>query len=152
MDTYSEVKHECITFTSTDFISLWYDCFLSTSSPVASFFTNLDFLAFFYITKNQTFHVLAQVQSVREIPKADRSHFSFEIIMTNGKRKMLVSRCCVLSDTDSDKSENQPVVDLDLFVCLKAAETAALRKEWVEHLWQAMQLSSSGLLNSRDTE
>lgn len=83
---------------------------------------------FFYTKKNGSashlrgYYYIYTVQSVREIPKADRRHFSFEIIMTNGKRKML------------------------------AAETAALRKEWVEHLWQAMQLSSSGLLDSRDTD
>ncbi|XP_042361499.1 uncharacterized protein LOC121957058 [Plectropomus leopardus] len=45
----------------------------------------------------------------------------FEIIMTNGKRKVL------------------------------AAETAALREEWVRHLWQAMNLSTSVLSESRST-
>ncbi|PWA19211.1 hypothetical protein CCH79_00014581 [Gambusia affinis] len=62
------------------------------------------------------------VQSVREVHRTDKNHFLFEIIMTNGKKKML------------------------------AAETAALRKEWVGHLWQAMHLSSSGLLDSRDPD
>ncbi|XP_075942253.1 uncharacterized protein LOC142944926 [Anarhichas minor] len=45
----------------------------------------------------------------------------FEIIMTNGKTKVL------------------------------AAETAALRKEWVGLLWQAMHLSTSVLSDSRST-
>nr|XP_020512159.1 uncharacterized protein LOC110001075 isoform X2 [Labrus bergylta] len=59
------------------------------------------------------------VQSVREVQRADSKRFMFEIIMTNGKRKML------------------------------AAETAALRQEWVAHLWQAMHLSTSGVSDSR---
>ncbi|XP_037834458.1 uncharacterized protein LOC108239314 [Kryptolebias marmoratus] len=42
--------------------------------------------------------------------------------MTNGKRKML------------------------------AAETADLRKDWIGHLWQAMQLSSSGHFDAKVTE
>ncbi|XP_045888730.1 uncharacterized protein LOC123958966 [Micropterus dolomieu] len=55
------------------------------------------------------------VQSVREVNRGDSKRFMFEIIMTNGKRKVL------------------------------AAETAALRKEWIGYLWQAMHLSSSGV-------
>ncbi|XP_032394362.1 uncharacterized protein LOC116703625 [Etheostoma spectabile] len=46
----------------------------------------------------------------------------FEIFMTNGKRKLL------------------------------AAETAALRKEWVGLLWQAMNLSTSVVSDSRSTQ
>ncbi|MEQ2203721.1 hypothetical protein XENOCAPTIV_002710 [Xenoophorus captivus] len=83
---------------------------------------------FFYTKKNGSashlrgYYYIYTVQSVREVQKADKKHFLFEIIMTNGKTKML------------------------------AAETAALRKEWVGHLWQAMQLSSSGHLDSRDPD
>ncbi|GLD66295.1 uncharacterized protein AKAME5_001769900 [Lates japonicus] len=58
------------------------------------------------------------VQSVREVQRTDSKRFMFEITMTNGKRKML------------------------------AAETAALRKEWVGHLWQAMNLSTSRVSES----
>ncbi|XP_050929886.1 uncharacterized protein LOC108880389 isoform X2 [Lates calcarifer] len=61
------------------------------------------------------------VQSVREVQRTDSKRFMFEITMTNGKRKML------------------------------AAETAALRKEWVGHLWQAMNLSTSRISESSST-
>ncbi|KAM9745820.1 uncharacterized protein ACNS7B_010030 [Menidia menidia] len=80
---------------------------------------------FFYTKKNGSalhlrgYYYICSVQSVREVHKSDRRHFMFEITMTNGKRKML------------------------------AAETAALRKEWVFNLWQAMHLSTSGVLDSR---
>ncbi|XP_008415101.1 uncharacterized protein LOC103469293 [Poecilia reticulata] len=83
---------------------------------------------FFYTKKNGSashlrgYYYIYTVQSVREVQRTDKKHFLFEIIMTNGKKKML------------------------------AAETAALRKEWVGHLWQAMQLSSSGLSDSRDPD
>ncbi|XP_043957045.1 uncharacterized protein LOC122822443 [Gambusia affinis] len=83
---------------------------------------------FFYTKKNGSashlrgYYYIYTVQSVREVHRTDKNHFLFEIIMTNGKKKML------------------------------AAETAALRKEWVGHLWQAMHLSSSGLLDSRDPD
>ncbi|XP_029997815.1 uncharacterized protein LOC115424598 [Sphaeramia orbicularis] len=53
--------------------------------------------------------------------RVDSKRYMFEIIMTNGKRKVL------------------------------AAETAELRKEWVGYLWQAMHLSSSGLFGLRNT-
>ncbi|XP_041858688.1 uncharacterized protein LOC121650920 isoform X2 [Melanotaenia boesemani] len=82
---------------------------------------------FFYTKKNgrashlRGHYYIYTVQSVREVHKTGRKHFMFEIVMTNGKRKML------------------------------AADTAALRKEWVTHLWQAMHLSGSGMLDSRDT-
>ncbi|XP_061567878.1 uncharacterized protein LOC133422028 isoform X2 [Cololabis saira] len=75
---------------------------------------------FFYTERNcsashlRGYYYIYTVQSVREVKKNERKRFMFEVIMTNGKRKML------------------------------AAETAALRKEWVRHLWQAMQLSTSG--------
>ncbi|KAM6905333.1 uncharacterized protein FYW49_015345 [Xenentodon cancila] len=62
------------------------------------------------------------VQSVREVKKTDSKRFMFEIIMANGKKKML------------------------------AAETAALRKEWLRHLWQAMHLSTSGAWNSGSSQ
>ncbi|XP_008284764.1 uncharacterized protein LOC103360689 isoform X2 [Stegastes partitus] len=64
------------------------------------------------------YYYIYTVQSVREVQKTDRHRFMFEIVMTNGKRKVL------------------------------AAETAALRKEWVGHLWKAMNLSTSGLSSS----
>lgn len=82
---------------------------------------------FYYTKKNGSashlrgHYYIYTVQSVREVQKSSRRHFMFEIVMTNGKRKML------------------------------AAETAALRKEWVTHLWQAMHLSGSGMLDSGDT-
>ncbi|CAK6964864.1 uncharacterized protein LOC128379249 [Scomber scombrus] len=59
------------------------------------------------------------VQSVREVQRVGSKRFMFELIMTNGKRKVL------------------------------AAETAGLRKEWVGHLWQAMQLSTSAVSDHR---
>ncbi|XP_054891143.1 uncharacterized protein LOC129363214 [Poeciliopsis prolifica] len=83
---------------------------------------------FFYTKKNggashlRGYYYIYTVQSVREVQRTDKKHFLFEIVMTNGKKKML------------------------------AAETAALRKEWVGHLWQAMHLSTSGLLDSRDPD
>ncbi|XP_034396012.1 uncharacterized protein LOC117735478 isoform X2 [Cyclopterus lumpus] len=61
------------------------------------------------------------VQSVREVQRVDGKRFMFEIMMTNGKKKVL------------------------------AAETAALRKEWLGLLWQAMNLSTSGVTYSRST-
>lgn len=36
-------------------------------------------------------HLLVQVQSVREVQRADSKRYMFEIIMTDGKKKMLVS-------------------------------------------------------------
>lgn len=80
------------------------------------------FLVFNYVTNDQTFHVLVQVQSVREVQRADKKPFLFEIIMTNGKRKMLV-RCLwfewlvFILNTDNEKSKHQPVVDMLLHVC-----------------------------------
>lgn len=62
------------------------------------------------------------MQSVREVQRVDGKRFMFEIIMTNGKRKML------------------------------AAETAALRQQWVGHLWQAMHLSTSTVSKSTHLE
>ncbi|XP_041813797.1 uncharacterized protein LOC121621404 isoform X3 [Chelmon rostratus] len=82
---------------------------------------------FFYTKKNGSAshlrgnYYIYTVQSVREVQKADSKRFMFEIIMTNGKRKLL------------------------------AAETAALRQEWVGHLWQAMHLSASGIFEPRST-
>ncbi|XP_029946090.1 uncharacterized protein LOC115387506 [Salarias fasciatus] len=81
---------------------------------------------FFYTEKNggashlRGYYYIYTVQSVREVDRADKKRFIFEIIMTNGKRKVL------------------------------AAETAALRKKWVGHLWQAMHLSASWVSDSRD--
>ncbi|XP_047199744.1 uncharacterized protein LOC124854953 isoform X1 [Hippoglossus stenolepis] len=72
---------------------------------------------FFYTKKNGSashlrgYYYIYTVQSVREVPRADSSRFMFEIVMKNGKRKML------------------------------AAETADLRKQWIGQLWQAMHLS-----------
>lgn len=80
---------------------------------------------FFYTKKNGSAshlrgnYYIYTVQSVREVQRADSKRFMFEIIMMNGKRKLL------------------------------AAETAALRQEWVGHLWQAMHLSTSGVVESR---
>ncbi|XP_074552419.1 uncharacterized protein LOC141809334 [Halichoeres trimaculatus] len=82
---------------------------------------------FFYTKENcnaahlRGYYYIYTVQSVREVQREDSKRFMFEIIMTNGKRKML------------------------------AAETAALRQEWVNNLWQAMHLSNSVFLNSRNT-
>ncbi|XP_036944072.1 uncharacterized protein LOC119013542 [Acanthopagrus latus] len=79
---------------------------------------------FFYTKKNGSAshlkgnYYIYTVQSVREVQRADSKRFMFEIIMTNGKRKLL------------------------------AAETAALRQEWVGHLWQAMHLSTTGVSRS----
>nr|XP_046270068.1 interactor protein for cytohesin exchange factors 1 [Scatophagus argus] len=79
---------------------------------------------FFYTKKNGSAshlkgnYYIYTVQSVREVQTAGSKRFMFEIIMTNGKRKLL------------------------------AAETAALRQEWVGHLWQAMHLSTSRVSNS----
>nr|XP_020472057.1 uncharacterized protein LOC109969483 isoform X2 [Monopterus albus] len=83
---------------------------------------------FFYTQKNcsashlRGYYYIYTVQSVREVQRSDGKRFKFEIIMTNGKRKML------------------------------AAETAALRKEWVAQLWQAMHLSAFGVSDSRSTD
>lgn len=38
-------------------------------------------------------HLLVQVQSVREVQNGNSKRYMFEIIMKNGKRKMLVSQC-----------------------------------------------------------
>ncbi|XP_070703953.1 uncharacterized protein [Pempheris klunzingeri] len=82
---------------------------------------------FFYTKKNGSashlrgYYYIYAVQSVREVQRGDSNRFMFEITMTNGKRKML------------------------------AAETAALRKDWVGHLWQAMHLSTSGVSDSTNT-
>ncbi|XP_078125492.1 uncharacterized protein LOC144529977 isoform X3 [Sander vitreus] len=83
---------------------------------------------FFYTQKNGSaahlrgYYYIYTVQSVREVQRVDSKRFRFEIIMTNGKRKLL------------------------------AAETAALRKEWVGLLWQAMNLSTSVVSDSRSTQ
>ncbi|XP_063760874.1 uncharacterized protein LOC134878635 isoform X2 [Eleginops maclovinus] len=71
---------------------------------------------FFYTQKNGS-----AVQSVRKVQRVASNRFMFEIVMTNGKRKVL------------------------------AAETEALRKEWVTCLWQAMNLSTSGISDFRST-
>ncbi|XP_035511409.1 uncharacterized protein LOC118323529 [Morone saxatilis] len=82
---------------------------------------------FFYTQKNgSALHLrgnyyIYTVQSVREVLKADSKRFMFEIIMTNGKRKLL------------------------------AADTAALRQQWVGYLWQAMHLSTSRASESRSS-
>ncbi|XP_055366874.1 uncharacterized protein LOC114860419 isoform X2 [Betta splendens] len=74
---------------------------------------------FFYTQKNGSashlrgYYYIYSVQSVREVQKASGSRYMFEMILKNGKQKLL------------------------------AAETAALRQEWVGHLWQAMLLSTS---------
>lgn len=74
---------------------------------------------FFYTQKNgSALHLkgnyyIYTVQSVREVTQPDNKRFMFEIIMKNGKRKML------------------------------AAETAALRQKWLRHLWYAMKLSAT---------
>ncbi|XP_074512990.1 uncharacterized protein LOC141781271 [Sebastes fasciatus] len=81
---------------------------------------------FFYTRKNGSashlrgHYYIYTVQSVREVQRVDSKRFMFEIIMTNGKRKVL------------------------------AAETEALRKEWVGCLWQAMNLSTS-VVSDRST-
>ncbi|XP_041633709.1 uncharacterized protein LOC121503389 [Cheilinus undulatus] len=83
---------------------------------------------FFYTKENcsashlRGYYYIYTVQSVREVHREDSKRFMFEIIMTNGKRKML------------------------------AAETAALRQQWVSHLWQAMNLSASRVPSSRSSD
>ncbi|XP_029913061.1 uncharacterized protein LOC115363117 [Myripristis murdjan] len=82
---------------------------------------------FFYTKKDGSashlrgLYYIYTVQAVREVQRDTGKRFVFEIIMTNGKRKVL------------------------------AAETAALRREWMGHLWQAMHLSSSGALDHGNT-
>ncbi|XP_040046404.2 uncharacterized protein LOC120827520 isoform X2 [Gasterosteus aculeatus] len=63
-------------------------------------------------------YYIFKVQSVREVHTVHSKRFVFEITMTDGKRKVL------------------------------AAQTAALRKQWVERLWEAMNLSTSSLADS----
>ncbi|KAM3598209.1 uncharacterized protein V6R79_015071 [Siganus canaliculatus] len=83
---------------------------------------------FFYTKKNGSAsnlrgnYYIYTVQTVREVHRSGGKRFMFEIIMTNGKRKML------------------------------AADTAALRQEWVGHLWQAMHLSGSGVSDLGNTD
>ncbi|XP_067472235.1 uncharacterized protein [Thunnus thynnus] len=83
---------------------------------------------FFYTKKNgnashlRGYYYIYTVQSVREVQRTDSKRFMFEINMTNGKRKVL------------------------------AAETDALRKEWVGQLWKAMHLSTSAVSDSRGTQ
>ncbi|XP_058509215.1 uncharacterized protein LOC131475258 [Solea solea] len=83
---------------------------------------------FFYTRKNdsalhlRSYYYIYTVQSVREVQRPDSSRrFMFEITMKNGKRKML------------------------------AAETAALRREWVHQLWEAIHLSFCRSSDSGDT-
>lgn len=82
---------------------------------------------FFYTKKNgcashlRGLYYIYTMQSVREVSSVDGKRFMFELIMANGKRKML------------------------------AAETAALRKQWVGHLWQAMNLCTSGIGSVQST-
>ncbi|KAK2833562.1 hypothetical protein Q5P01_017451 [Channa striata] len=82
---------------------------------------------FFYTKKScsasnlRGYYYIYTVQSVREVLRSDSKRFMFEVIMKNGKRKML------------------------------AAETADLRKEWVENLWQAMHLSTSAVSSFKTT-
>ncbi|XP_037332929.1 uncharacterized protein LOC119220790 [Pungitius pungitius] len=82
---------------------------------------------FFYTERNgnashlRGCYYIFKVQSVREVHKADNKRFVFEITMTDGKRKVL------------------------------AAGTAALRKQWVGLLWEAMHLSTSSLSDSSST-
>ncbi|XP_069056062.1 uncharacterized protein [Pleurodeles waltl] len=60
------------------------------------------------------------VQSVREV-KTRKSNYTFEIVMKNGKRKLL------------------------------SADSAQLRKTWIEYLWKSMQLPSPCKKNSSCT-
>ncbi|XP_078510498.1 uncharacterized protein LOC144770105 isoform X9 [Lissotriton helveticus] len=60
------------------------------------------------------------VQSVREV-NATASNYTFEIVMKNGKRKLL------------------------------SADSAELRKIWIEYLWKSMQLPFPGRKNSSCT-
>ncbi|XP_069569573.1 uncharacterized protein [Brachyistius frenatus] len=82
---------------------------------------------FFYTEKNGSathlrgYYYIFTVQSVREVQRAGTKRFMFEMIMKDGKKKVL------------------------------AADTPALRKEWVQYLWQAMHLSTSGVSDSRGT-
>ncbi|KAL6102812.1 uncharacterized protein ACO6RY_02344 [Pungitius sinensis] len=82
---------------------------------------------FFYTERNGSAshlrgcYYIFKVQSVREVHKVDNKRFVFEITMTDGKRKVL------------------------------AAGTAALRKQWVGLLWEAMHLSTSSLSGSSST-
>ncbi|XP_062307627.1 uncharacterized protein LOC134012033 [Osmerus eperlanus] len=75
---------------------------------------------FFYTKKDGSalhlrgLYYIYTVQSVREVQKEGTKHYVFEITMTNGRKKVL------------------------------AAETAALRTEWIRHLWRAMHMTSPG--------
>ncbi|XP_024920478.1 uncharacterized protein LOC112488442 isoform X2 [Cynoglossus semilaevis] len=81
----------------------------------------------FFYTKNcsashlRGYYYIYTVQSVTVVHGLDSKRFMFQIILKNGKRKTL------------------------------AAETAALRKQWVTQLWEAMSLSVSGLSERRGT-
>ncbi|XP_068575212.1 uncharacterized protein [Cebidichthys violaceus] len=118
---------------SVDGIKLLFEGFLQKRKDtmklrwVTYWFRLQNTTLFFYTQKNGSashlrgHYYIYTVQSVREIQRVESKRFMFEIIMTNGKRKLL------------------------------AAETAALRKEWVGLLWQAMHLSTSVLSDSRST-
>ncbi|XP_062295286.1 uncharacterized protein LOC133999953 [Scomber scombrus] len=57
---------------------------------------------FFYTQKNgnashlRGYYYIYTVQSVREVQRVGSKRFMFELIMTNGKRKVLVSQHCGL--------------------------------------------------------
>lgn len=75
---------------------------------------------FFYTKKDGSalhlrgLYYIYTVQTVRELQKDETKRYVFEMTMRNGKKKVL------------------------------AAETAAMRKEWINHLWRAMHLTSPG--------
>ncbi|XP_068192904.1 uncharacterized protein [Antennarius striatus] len=109
---------------STNGINLSFESFLQKRKDtmkmwVTYWFRLQNTTLFFYTKKNGSAshlrgsYYVYNVQSVREVKRVDTKRFMFEIVMANGKRKLL------------------------------AAETAALRQQWIEHLWQAMQLSNS---------
>ncbi|XP_069511069.1 uncharacterized protein [Ambystoma mexicanum] len=66
------------------------------------------------------YYIYLQVQSVREVGSTDSNH-TFEIVMKNGKRKLL------------------------------SADSAELRAIWIEFLWKSMQLPNPGRNNSSCT-
>ncbi|XP_034046619.1 uncharacterized protein LOC117528152 isoform X2 [Thalassophryne amazonica] len=111
---------------STDRTKLLFEGFLQKRKDtmkirwVTYWFRLQNTTLFFYTKKNGSalhlrgYYYIYTVQSVREVQQVSSKRFLFEIIMTNGKRKVL------------------------------AAESAADRNEWIEHLWRAMRLSSCG--------
>ncbi|XP_028311487.1 uncharacterized protein LOC114468662 isoform X2 [Gouania willdenowi] len=85
-----------------------------------------DALSFYAVKNGSASHLIGQYsiisfQSVQEVQRATKKRFMFVITMTNGNKKVL------------------------------AAETAALRQQWVEHVCKAMYLSSNSVSDTHDS-